>query len=93
MPKYKITYAKSYKKSIKKLDNSDIMLVENIIDRLANDEILEQKYNNHRLKGNLNGLFECHVKPNLLLIYSKDSEMINYKSLSTMQVVVSLLEK
>ena len=53
MPKYKITYAKSYKKSIKKLDNSDIMLVENIIDRLANDEILEQKYNNHRLKGNI----------------------------------------
>ena len=77
MPKYKITYAKSYKKSIKKLDNSDIMLVENIIDRLANDEILEQKYNNHRL----NGLFECHVKPNLLLIYSKDSEILELVAL------------
>ena len=69
MPKHKVTYAKTYKKSIKKLNDSDIVLVENIIDRLANDEILEQKYKNHRLKGNLNGLFECHVKPDLFLSF------------------------
>ncbi len=55
MAKYKITHSNSYQKDIKKLDKETIALVENIIDRLANGEVLEPKYQDHALKSS-----PCH---------------------------------
>lgn len=75
MSKYKILYSKEYKKAIKKF-KKDICLIENIIDRLANDEILEPKYKDHKLKGEYKDFRECHIKPDLLLIYKIDKEVL-----------------
>jgi mRNA interferase YafQ len=36
---------------------------------LASDQPLEAKYRDHDLTGNWAGYRECHVKPDLLLIY------------------------
>ncbi|GAD20125.1 putative addiction module toxin [Helicobacter fennelliae] len=69
--KYSILLANSFKKEAKKLNKEDIKLTMQIIDRLANDEILEEKYKDHKLKGKYTGCKECHIKPNLLLIYKK----------------------
>jgi mRNA interferase YafQ len=33
---------------------------------------LPAKYKNHRLKGNFQGLYECHISPDWLLIYAKN---------------------
>ena len=62
MAKYKLFYHKSFVKDYKKLSNND---------KLADGETLESKHHNHTLKGNLKGFSECHIKPNLLLIYAK----------------------
>jgi mRNA interferase YafQ len=45
-----------------------------IIDKLARQEKLEEKYNDHALKGNLKKFRECHIAPDWLLIYSADDE-------------------
>lgn len=45
---------------------------------LAHDEPLERRHRDHELDGNWSGYRECHVKPDLLLIYQKpDSETLH----------------
>jgi mRNA interferase YafQ len=44
---------------------------------LANDQPLEARHRDHDLSGNWVGYRECHVKPDLLLIYRKsDSDTL-----------------
>ncbi len=74
--KYKIIYSSKYKKSIKKIDKSLLSFIDKTINALTNDEPLEAKYKNRTLKGNLKGLQECHIKPDLLLIYHKDKDIL-----------------
>ena len=71
MPRYELYYSKDDKKSVKKLDKQSLQMLTVVIDRLANDEILEPKFKDHQLKGRLEGFRECHIKPNLLLVYKK----------------------
>jgi mRNA interferase YafQ len=40
-----------------------------VLAALANDRVLEPKYREHELTGDWKGYRECHVKPDLLLIY------------------------
>ena len=55
--------AKSRGKSMKKLID--------IMDKLMNEEPLEQKHRDHNLTGDYVGCRECHIEPDWLLIYSK----------------------
>ena len=46
---------------------------------LANGETLPPKYKNHPLKGAKNGLYDCHILPDLVLIYQiQKHELILY---------------
>jgi mRNA interferase YafQ len=76
--KYQVKYSKAFKKGLKKLQNEpkSVELVKSIVKRLANDEILEPKYNDHKLTGDYEGFRECHIKPNLLLIYKKQEQIL-----------------
>jgi len=40
---------------------------------LLSDISLPPKYKDHGLTGNLKGLNECHISPDWLLIYEKDT--------------------
>lgn len=42
-----------------------------ILVTLASDQPLDTKYRDHDLSGNWLGYRECHIKPDLLLIYRK----------------------
>lgn len=42
-----------------------------VLATLAGDEVLEDRCRDHDLSGNWAGYRECHVKPDLLLIYRK----------------------
>lgn len=44
-------------------------LLAGIINRLAGGEPLETRFRDHPLKGGYVGCRECHLKPDLLLIY------------------------
>lgn len=71
--KYQVKYSKDFKKGLKKLknDTQSIGLTKSIITKLANDEPLEPKHKDHKLTGQYEGFRECHIKPDLLLIYKK----------------------
>ncbi len=69
--KYKIyptnLFKKQYKKILKQgFDNKEI---EDMINRIANDVTLSKKYKKHKLKGDFLGMYEIHIKSDLLLIY------------------------
>ena len=74
--KYKIETSKKFKKQFKKLSSQNANLVLEIIEKLSNGEVLEQKYNDHKLKGNYSGYRECHIKPDLLLIYQRQEKIL-----------------
>jgi mRNA interferase YafQ len=54
----------------------DKLLVD-ILTLLANDLPLAKRYSDHPLSGEFQGFRECHIKPDLLLIYEKtDSDTL-----------------
>ncbi len=67
--KYKVAVSSTYKRQRKKLSIKDRELLDIVIEKLANDEILEPQYRDHALIGNFKDYRKCHIKPNLLLIY------------------------
>ena len=73
---YKIATTKRFDKEYAKLSQTDRELVKEVINRLAKDEVLERKYKDHTLKGELEGFRDCHVKPDLVLIYSKNKNTL-----------------
>ena len=42
-----------------------------VLKLLANDDVLEARYRDHALTGNWSDHRDCHVKPDLVLIYRK----------------------
>jgi len=62
-------FKKEYKKS--KNQGKDISLLLNIINMLANDEPLPEKYKDHALLGKWKDFRECHIAPDWLLVYKK----------------------
>ena len=79
--KYKIVQSSQFKKDFKKLNNGDKDLTFNILLKLANGEILDPKFRDHKLNGKLKDFRECHVKPDLLLVYSKSDELLILEAL------------
>lgn len=47
-----------------------------VLNGLCRDLPLPEKYNDHQLSGNLKDLRDCHVKPDLVLLYRKQAESI-----------------
>jgi len=66
---YEIIATNRFKKERLRLSGEVILLVDEVVFRLANGESLEAKFKDHRLKGDLSGVRECHVKPDILLLY------------------------
>ncbi|GHU14853.1 hypothetical protein AGMMS50225_27530 [Betaproteobacteria bacterium] len=42
-----------------------------VFEALVTDQALDAKYRDHELSGDWGGYRECHIKPDLLLIYRK----------------------
>ena len=47
-----------------------------IIKRLANDRLLKPRYHDHSLAGDWKDHRDCHIKPDLILIYQKPNKKI-----------------
>lgn len=48
--------------------------LDTVIRNLASDQPLPKRYLDHPLKGNLRIYRECHIKPDLILIYRKSED-------------------
>ena len=54
----------------------NLKILEEVVDTLARGEELPKKYKNHPLKGNLKGYFDCHIQPDLVLIYKIEKDRL-----------------
>jgi len=52
----------------------DLSLLEEVVNKLANQEVLDEKYHDHALSGDFADFRECHIKPDWLLVYTVDDE-------------------
>ena len=70
-----LAFKKDYKRAAKgKYGKSLDRLLLVVLENLVSDLDLPVKYRDHDLIGNWAGYRECHLKPDLLLIYSKPDD-------------------
>ena len=51
-------------------------LVTGVVRLLAADEVLPERNRDHALTGDWIGFRECHIRPDLLLIYEKEGQAV-----------------
>lgn len=74
-----LKFSSRFKKDLKSYKYDKVFLVEleKVLDILAKGKDLPDKNMNHPLIGEFKGCFECHIKPDILLIYKiEKSELI-----------------
>ena len=54
----------------------NIQELDDVIDTLRQGKVLDAKYKDHALKGNLEGFRECHIRPDWLLLYLKEDDIL-----------------
>ena len=69
-----IKRTKQFKRDFRRILQQGYNVAEllDVIEKLANNENLLEKYHDHELKGKLKNFRECHIKPDWLLIYQKN---------------------
>jgi mRNA interferase YafQ len=55
--------------------NYDVNVLNEILNALENKGIVDPQHKPYRLKGNLKGYWECHIKPDWLLIWKLDIKL------------------
>lgn len=74
--------ASNYRKAFIKLtksgsfSNKDREKLEAIIITIKKEQKLDPRYKDHELSGEFNGIRECHIKPDLLLLYKIEQDIL-----------------
>ena len=73
-----IVPSNQFKKDLKlaKKRGFKIEHLRDVVNMLASEQKLDEKYRDHGLTGNYNGFRECHVEPDWLLIYRISQDML-----------------
>lgn len=74
----KVRYSSKFKKDFKAIIRRgyNITLFEEVLTLLREELPLPEQYCDHALKGEYIGHRECHITPDWLLIYKKETDMI-----------------
>lgn len=65
-------FKRDYKREAKGQHRATLeSIIKPVLYALATDQLLEAKHRDHDLSGDWAGYRECHIKPDLLLIYRK----------------------
>lgn len=82
---YQVKFTAAFKKSYKlmKKRGLDISLLDKIIDLLRQGKQLDEKYKDHALSGNFVGFRECHIKPDWLLVYLLENDILTLTLVDT----------
>ncbi len=76
--KYRLFKTNVFKRSYKNLQltNSQDQAFIDVVYKLLHNMELEKRYRDHALKGEYASFRECHIKPDLLLIYKMDDALL-----------------
>lgn len=82
---YIVKYTTAYKKSYKlmKKRGLDLSLLDNVVDMLRQGKQLDVNYRDHELSGKFKGFRECHIKPDWLLIYLVENDILTLTLVDT----------
>ena len=82
---YTVKFTTAYKKSYKLMNKRglDISLLDNVVDRLRQGKQLDEKHHDHELSGKFAGFRECHVKPDWLLVYLIENDILTLTLVDT----------
>lgn len=82
---YEVKFTSAFKKSYKlmKKRGLDLALLDDVIDKLRQGKTLEEKCRDHALTGNYVGFRECHIKPDWLLIYLIENDVLTLTLVDT----------
>lgn len=82
---YQVKFTTAYKKAYKlmKKRGLDISLLDKVVDLLRQGRQLEERYRDHGLTGDLAGFRECHIKPDWLLIYLIENDILTLTLIDT----------
>lgn len=80
MSPYQLTTSTKFLKDLKRLkkrSQTDFDLLHQLVSVLVEQghRGIAAKYRPHKLKGDYSGYWECHVKPDLLLIWDKNDKI------------------
>ena len=75
---YKVLTSFRYKKGYKKMAKRglNVKLLDEVVYKLSHSEKLDKKYKDHILKGKYKGFHECHIRPDWLLVYKIQDDML-----------------
>ena len=79
--KFTTTYKKSYK--LMKKRGLDLSLLDEVVDLLRRGKQLDEKYRDHGLSSNFAGFRECHIKPDWLLVYLIENDVLTLTLVDT----------
>ena len=76
--KYSIDFTNKFKKSLRKGVKRGLnpVLIEKAVEKLANEGKLPPSYKSHKLHGNFEGLWECHITPDWLMLWEQNDEKL-----------------
>ena len=82
---YEVRFTTAYKKSYKlmKKRGLDVSMLDNVVNQLRLGKTLDEKYHDHSLTGNFIGFRECHVKPDWLLVYLIEDDILTLTLVDT----------
>lgn len=75
---YTLKITNAFKKDLKTLrkQGKDLNKLNNVVNTLLAGEPLPDKCRNHKLTGNYDDFYECHIEPDWLLIYLLEDEIL-----------------
>lgn len=78
MKKYTIKHTSQFKKDYKlaKKRHLNVELLKDVVTKLADGEMLPEKYKDRSLSGKWSGHRECHLTPDWLLIYRYEEDVL-----------------
>lgn len=68
-------FKKDYKRALRHSGNTEEQF-KTVLDYLVRQEPLPLKYRDHPLTGDYSGFRECHIRPDWLLIYKIEEEIL-----------------
>lgn len=77
--KYQIVQTSRFKKAFKRIKNTQGFkerVFKEVVFTIASGQKLDKKYRDHKLNGNLKDFRECHLAPDILLIYEIDNGLL-----------------
>lgn len=82
---YSVKFTTAYKKSYKRMKKRglDLSLLDDVINQLRQGHPLDEKYCDHGLGGKLSGFRECHIKPDWILVYLIEDDVLTLTLVDT----------